>query len=77
MAAALAERGLLRVADEPPPLKFYVTDTAERFRRVAERFLEAAVGVADESCAFGVAHRGRDPGRDLIPLRVQPLLDLF
>ena len=40
VAAALAERDLLRVADEPAPLRFYVTDTADRFRRVAERFLD-------------------------------------
>jgi glutamate racemase len=43
VAAALADRGLLRVADEQAPLRFYVTDTAERFRRVAERFLEAPI----------------------------------
>jgi len=39
VATALAERGLLRDSDEAPPLRFYVTDAAERFRRVAELFL--------------------------------------
>jgi glutamate racemase len=43
VAAMLAERGLLRDAADEPHLQFYVTDAAERFRRVAERFLGASI----------------------------------
>jgi glutamate racemase len=41
VARSLAARGLLRRAEDEPRLQFYVTDAAERFRRVAERFLGA------------------------------------
>lgn len=41
VAVLLAEQDLLRTSQEPPESRFYVTDAAERFRRVAERFLEA------------------------------------
>lgn len=39
VAILLAERHQLRASDEPVEDQFYVTDAAERFRRVAERFL--------------------------------------
>ena len=39
IASLLEERGLRRTADEPPSEQFYVTDSALRFRRVAELFL--------------------------------------
>jgi glutamate racemase len=39
LARLLEERGLRRASDEPPGEKFYVTDSASRFRRVAELFL--------------------------------------
>jgi glutamate racemase len=41
VSVLLAERDALRTATEAPELRFYVTDAAERFRRVAELFLEA------------------------------------
>lgn len=39
VAAALETHGLLRESRDTEPLRFYVTDAAARFRRVAERFL--------------------------------------
>jgi glutamate racemase len=39
LARLLEERGLRRTSDEPPTEQFYVTDSASRFRRVAELFL--------------------------------------
>ena len=39
VAIVLEEQGLLRAADEPRTEEFYVTDSAARFRRVAELFL--------------------------------------
>jgi glutamate racemase len=39
VAEMLSEQGLLRVTDEPRTEEFYVTDSASRFRRVAELFL--------------------------------------
>jgi glutamate racemase len=39
VALALAEHGLLRSSDRPRKEEFYVTDSADRFRRVAELFL--------------------------------------
>lgn len=39
VANMLSEQGLLRTANEPPAEEFYVTDSASRFRRVAELFL--------------------------------------
>ncbi len=39
VAILLAERNQLRADEAPPESRFYVTDAAERFRRVAERFL--------------------------------------
>jgi glutamate racemase len=44
VAVALAGQGLLRESLEAPPLQFYVTDAAERFRRVAELFLGEPIG---------------------------------
>lgn len=41
VAILLAERDQLRIAEEPPRNHFYVTDAADRFRRVAELFLGA------------------------------------
>ena len=41
VAIALAERDLLRTETSPPESQFFVTDAAERFRSVAERFLGA------------------------------------
>jgi glutamate racemase len=41
VAILLAERNQMRSEDTPPESKFYVTDAAARFRRVAERFLGA------------------------------------
>lgn len=43
LAILLAERDLLRTSDDPSESHFYVTDAAERFRRVAERFLDATL----------------------------------
>ena len=40
----LVERDQLRVGDDDPGLQFFVTDAAERFRRVAERFLGSPLG---------------------------------
>ena len=39
VANMLSEQGLLRTASQPPTEEFYVTDSASRFRRVAELFL--------------------------------------
>lgn len=39
VAIILAERNQLRADETPPESRFYVTDAADRFRRVAERFL--------------------------------------
>jgi glutamate racemase len=39
IASLLEERGLRRTSDQPPSEQFYVTDSAIRFRRVAELFL--------------------------------------
>jgi glutamate racemase len=39
LARLLEERGLCRTSDDPPSEQFYVTDSASRFRRVAELFL--------------------------------------
>jgi glutamate racemase len=39
LASLLEERDLRRTSDEPPSEQFYVTDSASRFRRVAELFL--------------------------------------
>ena len=39
VAKLLEERGLLRKGDQPRIEEFYVTDSADRFRRVAELFL--------------------------------------
>jgi glutamate racemase len=39
IASLLEERGLRSTSDEPPSEEFYVTDSAIRFRRVAELFL--------------------------------------
>ncbi|HKP85046.1 MAG TPA: glutamate racemase [Blastocatellia bacterium] len=39
VATVLQEQGLLRATDEPRTEEFYVTDSASRFRRVAELFL--------------------------------------
>jgi len=39
LAHLLEVRGLRRTSDEPPTEQFYVTDSASRFRRVAELFL--------------------------------------
>lgn len=39
VAAVLEEQGLLRAMDEPRTEEFYVTDSAARFRKVAELFL--------------------------------------
>jgi glutamate racemase len=44
VAGALAGRGQLREGGGPPDAQFYVTDAAERFRRVAERFLGSPLG---------------------------------
>jgi glutamate racemase len=41
VAILLAERNQLRTDETPPESHFYVTDAADRFRRVAERFLGA------------------------------------
>ena len=41
VAALLEGEDLLRDSDDEPESRFYVTDAAERFRRVAERFLDA------------------------------------
>ena len=41
VAILLAERNRLRTDETPPESHFYVTDAADRFRRVAERFLGA------------------------------------
>jgi glutamate racemase len=43
VAETLAAHGLLREQADEPRLQFYVTDAAERFRRVAERFLGASI----------------------------------
>jgi glutamate racemase len=43
-ADLLAERDELRGGDAQPELRFFVTDAAERFRRVAERFLGSPLG---------------------------------
>ena len=41
VAILLAERNQLRIEEAAPESRFYVTDAAERFRHVAERFLGA------------------------------------
>ncbi len=41
VAILLAERNQMRIEESEPPSHFYVTDAAERFKRVAERFLGA------------------------------------
>ncbi len=43
VASVLEGRGLLREAAGAPPLRFFVTDAADRCRRVAERFLGSPI----------------------------------